>query len=86
MQELNSNKSLFECLSSGKELEFKTIIEKLKAISEELTLTELIDKVLDATGMRQELESEGTLEAGSFYHVQITDAAEFDLYATLLKN
>lgn len=31
-------------------------------------------------------KSEGTLEAGSFYHVQITDAAEFDLYATLLKN
>lgn len=31
-------------------------------------------------------KSEGTLETGSFYHVQITDAAEFDLYATLLKN
>ncbi len=31
-------------------------------------------------------KSEGTLEAGSFYHVQITDSAEFDLYATLLKD
>ena len=31
-------------------------------------------------------KSEGALETGSFYHVQITDAAEFDLYATLLKN
>jgi len=55
--------SMYEAISSGKELEFKKIIEKLKEISNDLTLTELIDKVLDASGLKQELESEKTLEA-----------------------
>lgn len=55
--------SLYDAINSGKELEFKNIIEKLKSISNELTLTELIDKVLDASGLKQELESEKTLEA-----------------------
>ena len=32
-------------------------------MAEELTLTQLIDKVLDASGMKQELESEKSLEA-----------------------
>ena len=57
------NKSIYDVISSGKELVFKEIIEKLINIKEELTLTELIDKVLDASGMRAELESEKTLEA-----------------------
>lgn len=55
--------SIYEAISSGKELEFKKLIEKLKDISQEITLTELIDKVLDASGMKKELESENTLEA-----------------------
>lgn len=55
--------SIYEAISSGKELEFKNIIEKLKSISEELTLTELIDKVLDASGMKADLESEKSLES-----------------------
>lgn len=55
--------SIYEAISSGKELEFKKLIEKLKDISQEITLTELIDKVLDASGMKKELESENTLES-----------------------
>ena len=55
--------SIYDVISSGKELEFKNMIEKLKEISKDLTLTELIDKVLDASGMKKELESEDTLEA-----------------------
>lgn len=55
--------SIYEAITSGKELEFKEMIEKLKKLSEELTLTELIDKVLDASGMRKDLESEQSLEA-----------------------
>ena len=55
--------SIYEAISSGKELEFKKLIEKLKDISQKITLTELIDKVLDASGMKKELESENTLEA-----------------------
>lgn len=55
--------SIYEAISSGKELEFKEIIEKLRVLKEELTLTELIDKVLDASGMKKELEQEKTLES-----------------------
>ncbi len=55
--------SIYEVITNGKELEFKNIIEKLKEVAEDLTLTELIDKVLDASGMKQDLESEKSLEA-----------------------
>ena len=55
--------SIYEAIDSGKELEFKNVIEDLKKVSENVTLTELIDKVLDTTGYKKELESEGTLEA-----------------------
>lgn len=65
--------SIYEAISSGKELEFKKTIEQLKSLSEELTLTELIDKVLDASGMRQELESEKTLES----EVRLENLEEF---------
>ena len=65
--------SIYEAISSGKERQFKEMIEKLKQVSEELTLTELIDKVLDASGMRQELESENTLES----EVRLENLEEF---------
>ena len=65
--------SIYEAITSGKELEFKKTIEQLKSLSEELTLTELIDKVLDASGLRQELESEKTLEA----EVRLENLEEF---------
>ena len=58
-----NNSSIYEVISSGKELEFKKLIEKLKELSNELTLTELIEKVLDSTGLKKELEEEKTLEA-----------------------
>ena len=65
--------SIYEAISSGKELEFKSTIEKLKLLSDELTLTELIDKVLDASGLRAELESEKSLEA----EVRLENLEEF---------
>ena len=55
--------SIYEAIESGKELAFKELIQKLTAMKEELTLTELIDKVLDASGLKAELESEKTLES-----------------------
>ena len=55
--------SIFEAIESGKELEFKKIIEELKNDSENSTLTELIDKILEKTGMKKELESEKSIEA-----------------------
>lgn len=65
--------SIYDAIESGKELEFKNTIEKLKSIAEDLTLTELIDKVLDASGMKKELESEQTLES----EVRLENLEEF---------
>lgn len=55
--------SYYEAIDSGKELEFKKLIEDLRRVKEEVTLTDLIDKVLDSTGIKEELKSEKTLEA-----------------------
>ena len=57
------NTSMFSCLSEKKELEFKNLILELKEKSEEVTLTELIDLVLDKSGMKTSLEAEKTLDA-----------------------
>ena len=57
------NCSLYDAIESGKELEFKNIIEELKKESEKMSLTEFIDLVLDKTGIRPSLKSERTLEA-----------------------
>lgn len=65
--------SIYDAIESGKELEFKNTIEKLKSIAEDLTLTELIDKVLDASVMKKELESEQTLES----EVRLENLEEF---------
>ena len=59
----NENKSIFEVIDSGKELAFKKLIEGLKKESESLTLTELLDRVLEVTGIKQEYIDEKTLEA-----------------------
>lgn len=58
-----NNLSLFESIDGGKEASFKEIIERLIDIKEEISLTELIDKVLDSSGLKHELESEKSLEA-----------------------
>ena len=55
--------SLYDAIESGKELEFKNIIEELKKASETMSLTEFVDLVLDKTGIRESLRSEKTLEA-----------------------
>ncbi len=55
--------SMFDVISSGKELEFKKLILEMKEKSEVLSLTEIIDMVLDKSGIKSELESEHTLEA-----------------------
>lgn len=58
-----NNCSLYDAIESGKELEFKNIIEELKKESEKMSLTEFVDLVLDKTGIRSSLKSEKTLEA-----------------------
>ena len=54
--------SMYDALESKKELEFKDIIESIKKSSENLSLTELIDEVLDKSGMKKELESSHLIE------------------------
>ena len=54
--------SMFDALSSKKEMEFKEMILDLVKCSEEMSLTELIDEVLECTGMKKELEDDKTLE------------------------
>ena len=55
--------SVYNTISSGKELEFKKIIEELKLIKDNVSLTDLIDLVLLKSGMKEDLENEGSVEA-----------------------
>lgn len=57
------SKSLYEVIQSGKELEFKKIVEEIKAVKDSLSLTELVEMILNKSGIKQELVSEGTIEA-----------------------
>ena len=65
--------SLFESIDSGKELVFKHLIEDIKRESADLSLTDLVDLILDKSGMRQELLNENTLEA----EVRLENLEEF---------
>ena len=55
--------TLFDAITGGKELEFKNLILTLTKDSESLSLTELIDHILDKTGMLKELQDEHSLES-----------------------
>ena len=68
-----NNSSLFEAIDGGKEQSFKDLILSLKKVSETVSLTELIDKVLDASGIKRELEAEKSIEA----EVRLENLKEF---------
>lgn len=56
--------SMFEAITEGrKELEFKDLILKLTKEAENLSLTELVDKVLELTKIKETYEKENTLES-----------------------
>lgn len=57
-----NNISMFDALESRKELEFKDLLFSLIKASDNLSLTELIDEVLDKSGIRKELESSHLIE------------------------
>ncbi len=57
------NVSMFDAISNGKELEFKELILSLQKKSLELSLTELIDTVLEDTKIKELLEKENTLDS-----------------------
>ena len=56
------NISMFEAIDSGKELIFKQIILDLQKSCQNLSLTEMVDQVLEKSGIRAELTNEKTLE------------------------
>lgn len=56
------NISMFDAINSGKELDFKNLIIELTKKSENLSLTELIDLILDKSGIKAELENDHNLE------------------------
>ena len=60
---IEENKSMFDAITSGKELEFKNLILNIKKESESLSLTELVDCVLEKSGMKKELETDPSLES-----------------------
>ena len=70
---VSNGTSLYEAIDSGKELQFKNLIEDIRRESENLSLTELVDLILDKSGMRRELEATKTIEA----EVRLENLEEF---------
>ncbi len=60
---LVENKPMFECLESKKEMEFKNVIINAREFIETHTITELVDFLLDSSGIRTMYENEKSLEA-----------------------
>jgi DNA helicase-2/ATP-dependent DNA helicase PcrA len=58
-----AKESIYNVITSGKELAFKEMIDKLREQSATLTITELVDRILDVTGIKKEYEDMKTLEA-----------------------
>ena len=57
-----TNKSIFEVIDEGKPLKFKHMIEDLKKQSETLTITELLDRILDVAEIKKEYEIQNDLD------------------------
>ena len=59
----DNNTSLFEAIESGKELAFKDLILQLRQEADKLSLTELVEIVLEQSGLKAELVNEKTVES-----------------------
>ena len=55
--------SLFDAINSGKALGFKNLILELQEKSSHVSLTELVEFILDKSGLKEELEKENSIEA-----------------------
>ena len=58
-----NNSSIFDSIDEGKELNFKIMINGIRSKIDNYTLTELVDLVLEKSGMRRELESDTSIES-----------------------
>ena len=75
----NKGISLFDAISTGKELIFKNLILEMQAKAERLSLTEMVDLVLDKSGLKQELVNEKSLDS----EIRLENLEEFK---TITKN
>ena len=57
------NTSIYEAIDGGKEQIFKDLIIRMKNEAEKLSLTELVEFVLEQSGLKQELVNEKTVES-----------------------
>ncbi|MDD2377756.1 MAG: 3'-5' exonuclease [Bacilli bacterium] len=69
----DEGKSMYEAIDNGKELAFRQIIEELIKMQDSCSLTELVDLILEKTGIRNELIAENTLDA----EVRLENLEEF---------
>jgi DNA helicase-2/ATP-dependent DNA helicase PcrA len=60
-----TGKSIFDIIDSGKELEFKNIIVDIINQINEISFLDLIELVLEKSGIRKEYEKEDTIESES---------------------
>ena len=58
-----NNCSLFEAITSSKELEFKNMILELSKEKDNLSLTDFVELVLEKSGLRASLKEENSLDA-----------------------
>ncbi len=63
MDAVLNNSSMFDVINSGKELNFKKLILNMIEKAKNLSLTETVEMVLNESGIKEDLESEHTLEA-----------------------
>lgn len=78
----NENISMFDAINDAKGNTFKDIIIKLRKDSEVLSITELVDKVLDESGMKKDLESDESLEN----ELRLDNLNEFKSITTTFEN
>lgn len=76
------NKSMYDCLSGRKELEFKNMIEDMKNFLSNHTITELVDYVLEKSGIKQEYLNDKTLESD----IRIDNLMEFKSLTASFEN
>lgn len=76
------NKSIFDCLSTKKELEFKNLILDAQKFLENHTLTELVDFIIEKSGIKAEYENDKTLESD----IRLDNLMEFKSLTTSFEN
>ncbi|HBA37865.1 MAG TPA: ATP-dependent DNA helicase PcrA [Firmicutes bacterium] len=81
-ESLIEDKTMFDCMNEKKSLGFRNAILDMEEFMEEHTLTELVDYVIDRSGIRAMYEAEGTLEAD----IRLDNLMEFKSLTTQYEN